>query len=213
MNVPATIHPDQHFFRLSQPEKACALDTSFKPPRTPSPRRALIPGPWRPSRALRSSVLLNRNAADDAVTADRQTPPMDIEAISNAVIGAAIRVHSALGPGLLESTYRVCLAHELHLLGLDVREEASLPVAYRGIRIDAGYRIDLLVDDKLIVELKVVERIRRVHEAQLLAYLKLSGRAVGLLINFHVPQLRLGIKRLVNNYEESSTTTRPNDAT
>ncbi len=90
---------------------------------------------------------------------------MDIEAISNAVIGAAIRVQSALGPGLLESTYRVCLAHELHLLGLDVREEASLPVAYRGIRIDAGYRIDLLVDDKLIVELKVVERIRRVHEA------------------------------------------------
>jgi GxxExxY protein len=155
----------------------------------------------------------DRNAADDAVTADRQTPPMDIEAISNAVIGAAIRVHSALGPGLLESTYRVCLAHELHLLGLDVREEASLPVAYRGIRIDAGYRIDLLVDDKLIVELKVVERIRRVHEAQLLAYLKLSGRAVGLLINFHVPQLRLGIKRLVNNYKESSTTTRPNDAT
>ena len=88
---------------------------------------------------------------------------MDIDSVSNAVIGAAIRVHTALGPGLLEGTYRACLAHELLLQGLRVRVEAPLPVTYRGVRIDVGYRIDLLVDDLLVVELKVVERIRRIH--------------------------------------------------
>ena len=112
-------------------------------------------------------------------------------------------VHSALGPGFLESTYRACLAHELHLRGLRVRTEVPLPVAYKGIQLEVGYRVDLLVEDIVIVELKVVEKLLRVHEAQLLAYLKLSGLEVGLLINFHVPHLRLGIKRMVNNYKKN----------
>ena len=124
-------------------------------------------------------------------------------AITEAIIGAAIRVHMALGPGLLESAYRACLEHELHLAGLRVRAEWPLPIAYRGLQIDVGYRVDLLVEDSVVVELKVVERLLRVHEAQLLAYLKLSERAVGLLINFHVPYLRLGIKRMVNHFKET----------
>ena len=126
---------------------------------------------------------------------------MDSDTSSKAIIGAAMSVHSALGPGLLESTYRACLAHELHLLGLCVRTEVPLPVAYKGVQLDIGYRLDLLVEEIIIVELKVVEKLLRIHEAQLLAYLKLSGLQVGLLINFHVPHLRLGIKRMVNNYK------------
>ena len=127
---------------------------------------------------------------------------MDSDSCSNAIIGAAMSIHSALGPGLLESSYRACLAHELHLRGLRVRTEVPLPIAYRGIQLEIGYRVDVLVEEVVIVELKVVEKLLRVHEAQLLAYLKLSGLEVGLLINFHVPQVRLGIKRMVNNYKE-----------
>lgn len=103
---------------------------------------------------------------------------------------------------MLESAYRACLEHELRLQGLRVQSEWPLPIAYRGLRIDVGYRVDLLVEDTIVVELKVVERLLRVHEAQLLAYLKLSENEVGLLINFHVPHLRLGLKRMVNNYKE-----------
>ena len=128
---------------------------------------------------------------------------MDSDSSSKAIIGAAMTVHSALGPGLLESTYRACLAHELHLRGLCVRTEVPLPIVYKGIQLDVGYRVDLLVEDVVIVELKVVEKMLRVHEAQILAYLKLSGLEVGLLINFHVPHLRLGIKRMVNNYRKN----------
>ena len=128
---------------------------------------------------------------------------MDSDAVTKAVTGAAIRVHSALGPGLLESAYRACLEHELRLQGLRVHTEWPLPIAYNGIQIDVGYRVDLLVEDIVVVELKVVEKLLRVHEAQLLAYLKLSEREVGLLINFHVPHLRLGIKRMVNNYKRN----------
>jgi GxxExxY protein len=127
---------------------------------------------------------------------------MDGEATSKAIIGAAMRVHSALGPGLLESTYRACLAHELHLAGLRVLSEWPVPISYRGVRIDVGYRMDLLVEDCVVVELKAVEKLLRLHDAQLIAYLKLSGMNVGLLINFCVPQLRLGIRRLVHNYHE-----------
>jgi GxxExxY protein len=130
---------------------------------------------------------------------------MDFDATSNAIIGAAIRVHSELGPGLLESAYRACLQHELVLQGVRVQAELPLPITYRGLRIDVGYRVDLLVEERVIVELKVVERLLRVHDAQLLAYLKLSGLQVGLLLNFHVPYLRLGIKRMVNNYRGASS--------
>lgn len=117
---------------------------------------------------------------------------------SEATVDAAIRVHSQLGPGLLESTYRVCLAHELHRRGLPVRTEVPLPVDYDGLHIDAGYRLDMLVGESLILELKAVGRLLPIHEAQLLTYLKLSGHPVGLLMNFNVPLLKHGITRLVN---------------
>ena len=121
----------------------------------------------------------------------------DINTLTEAIIGAAMRVHSALGPGLLESAYEICLCHELFKLGLRFEQQVDLPVVYDGVRLDAGYRIDLLVEDEVIVELKCVEQITDVHKAQLLSYLKLSGKHVGLLINFHVTHLRHGIKRLV----------------
>ena len=120
--------------------------------------------------------------------------------VSGAIVDAAMKVHSALGPGLLESAYSVCLAHELQKAGLKVRREVPQPVIYDGIKLDVGYRLDLLVEDSIIVELKAVEELLPIHQAQLLSYLKLSGKSVGLLINFHSVHLRDGIKRLVNNY-------------
>jgi GxxExxY protein len=122
--------------------------------------------------------------------------------ITEAVIGAGIAVHRELGPGLLESTYETCLAYELVERGLKVERQKALPVRYRGIQLDCGYRIDLFVENRVIVELKVVERLEPIHEAQLLSYLKLSGSAVGLLMNFNVTELRRGIRRLVNNFKE-----------
>ena len=126
----------------------------------------------------------------------------DLKKITEAIIGGAISVHRALGPGLLESTYEICLVHELSKQGLDVERQKPLPVAYGDVKLDAGYRIDLLVEDKVIVELKAVDRIEPVHKAQLLSYLKLSGCKVGLLINFNVTILKKGICRLVHNLEE-----------
>jgi GxxExxY protein len=113
------------------------------------------------------------------------------------VVDAAMRVHSALGPGLLESAYEQCLAYELHSRGLKVRTQVPLPVVYDGVRIEVGYRIDLLVDGIVLVEIKAVSKLLPVHKAQLLSYLKLSGRPVGLLINFHAPALKDGIKRML----------------
>ena len=121
----------------------------------------------------------------------------DVNTLTEAVIGATMRVHSALGPGLLESAYEICLCHELFKLGLRFERQVELPVVYDGVHLDAGYRIDLLVEDEVIVELKCVEQITDVHKAQVLSYLKLSGKHVGLLINFNVVHLRHGIKRLV----------------
>jgi GxxExxY protein len=124
---------------------------------------------------------------------------MVINEISGQVVDAAMKVHSALGPGLLESVYEVCLAYELRERGLKVDQQLPLPVQYRGIRIEVGYRLDLLVNDAVLVELKAVAKLAPVHQAQLLSYLKLSGHKVGLLINFHVEHLTDGIQRLVNN--------------
>ena len=121
---------------------------------------------------------------------------------SDAVIGAAIAVHRALGPGLLESTYEACLVYELVERGIAVERQKPLPVTYRGVRIDCGYRIDLLVADSVIVELKAVERLLPVHEAQLLTYLRLSGHHIGLLLNFNVPLMKDGIKRMVHQFSE-----------
>jgi GxxExxY protein len=108
---------------------------------------------------------------------------MDINQLTGKIIEAAMRVHSALGPGLLESAYEACLLHELRKLGLAVLSQVTLPLHYDGLIIDAGYRIDLMVEDRVIVELKAVEKILSIHQAQLLSYLKLSNKKVGLLIN------------------------------
>jgi GxxExxY protein len=118
--------------------------------------------------------------------------------ITGAILSAAMKVHSALGPGLLESAYRTCRCHELNRQGLQVRKELPLPVTYDGFRIDVGYRIDLLVEETVIVELKSASRFLPLHEAQLLSYLKLSHHRIGLLINFNVRHLRNGIRRLIN---------------
>ena len=126
------------------------------------------------------------------------TKTTDASITSGEVVDAAIRVHSALGPGLLESAYRACLGYELRARGRRVIAEQALPVVYRGSRVDCGYRLDLLVDDTVIVEIKAVERLLPIHEAQLLSYLKLSGYHIGLLINFHVRWLKDGIRRIVN---------------
>jgi GxxExxY protein len=119
--------------------------------------------------------------------------------VSGQIVDAAMKVHTALGPGLLESAYEGCLAYELRKRGLKVAPQVGLPVVYEGVNIDVGYRIDLLVEDLVIVELKSVDKIAPIHEAQLLTYLKLSGKRLGLLMNFNVLHLRDGIKRMVNN--------------
>ncbi len=121
----------------------------------------------------------------------------EINQLTYNVIGCAYKVHSALGPGLLESTYEACLAYELIDSGYKVETQKALPVVYNEVKLDAGYRIDILVDDRLIIELKSVEAINDVHIAQILTYLKLSGIKVGLLINFNVKNLKEGIRRFV----------------
>jgi GxxExxY protein len=123
---------------------------------------------------------------------------LELNEVTGAVIGAAMKVHSALGPGLLESAYHACLLHELTQRGMSVRSELPLPVRYDGLEIDAGYRVDLLVDEQVVVELKAVDALLPIHRAQLLTYLKLSGKRLGLLLNFNVEHLRDGVKRLIN---------------
>jgi len=118
--------------------------------------------------------------------------------VSHAVITAAMRVHSELGPGLLESTYTACLQYELRQAGLRSASQVGLPVIYRGVKLELGYRIDLLVEDLVVVEVKSVDAVAPVHQAQLLSYLKLSGKSLGLLINFNVVHLKDGIRRFVN---------------
>ncbi|NLX99946.1 MAG: GxxExxY protein [Rhodopirellula sp.] len=124
---------------------------------------------------------------------------MNPNEVSGQIVDAAMKVHTALGPGLLESAYEGCLAYELRKRGLKVGTQVGLPVVYEGVNIEVGYRIDLLVEDLAIVELKAVDKIAPIHEAQLLTYLKLSGKRLGLLINFNVVHLKDGIKRMVNN--------------
>ncbi len=117
--------------------------------------------------------------------------------ISGAVVDAAMKIHSALGPGLLESAYAVCLKHELVKRGLRVASEVPLPVVYDGVKLEAGYRLDLVVEDTVVVELKAIEALAPIHQAQIISYLKLSGKPIGLLINFHSLHLKDGIKRFV----------------
>jgi len=124
---------------------------------------------------------------------------MDINTVSGEIVDSAIQVHKALGPGLLESAYEACLKYEMEKRGLAVQSQLLLPVYYNDIKVDLGYRIDLLVENVIIVEIKAVQKIAPIHEAQLLSYLKLSGKRLGLLINFNVKLLKDGIKRMVNN--------------
>jgi GxxExxY protein len=123
-----------------------------------------------------------------------------INKMSNDVVGAAIKVHRELGPGLLESAYEACLAFELGEMGFAVERQKELPVVYRGVKIDCGYRLDLVVENTIVLELKTVGKFLPVHDAQLLSYLKLAKMPLGFLINFHVPLLKDGIKRMVNNF-------------
>lgn len=122
---------------------------------------------------------------------------MDEEVIAREIVDAALTVHRELGPGLLESAYEQCLAFELTRRGLKVERQKELPLVYQGMRIEAGYRMDLLVGDRIIEELKAVERLEALHEAQVLSYLKLSGFRIGFLINFNVRLLKEGLRRLV----------------
>ena len=122
----------------------------------------------------------------------------ELNKITEAIIGAAIEVHRTLGPGLLESAYVACLVYELRQWGFKVLEQVPLPLIYKDVQLDCGYRLDLLVNDAVIVEVKSVESLAPIHEAQLLSYLKLADCKIGLLINFNVKMLKHGIKRLAN---------------
>lgn len=119
--------------------------------------------------------------------------------ISKKIIGAAIEVHKQLGPGLLESSYEICLAYELKQLGLSIQTQVALPVVYKEVKLEAGYRIDILVENKVIIEIKAVEALADIHTAQLLTYLKLKDLKLGLLINFNSLRVIDGVKRIVNN--------------
>ena len=122
---------------------------------------------------------------------------MEFDELSNQLIGCAIEVHKALGPGLLESAYEQCLAHELMLTGLVFEIQKPLPVHYKGIKLDCGYRLDFVIENKLVVELKSVQQLLKIHEAQILTYMKLARLNTGLLINFNEIRLKDGIKRFV----------------
>ena len=127
---------------------------------------------------------------------------MDINQLSSKIIGAAIQVHKALGPGLLESAYEECICHELSSQSLSIEIQKPLAINYKGIKLDCGYRLDIVVENTIILELKSCEKIEPIHKAQLLTYLKLSGLNLGLILNFNVPVMRDGIVRIVHALKE-----------
>ena len=133
---------------------------------------------------------------------------MDIEEIAKIIVDSAIKVHRALGPGLLESAYQQCLAYELRKRGLRVDCEVTLPIVYDGQQIDTGYRIDMLVEECVIIENKAVDQILPIHQAQLLTYLKLRNCKLGFILNWNVRLMKDGIKRMVNNYDCKTISTR-----
>jgi GxxExxY protein len=139
-------------------------------------------------------MTIHRGGAEDAEES--------VNRLTERVIGLCIEVHKHLGPGLLESAYQTCLAFELEEAGLSFEKEVHLPIRYKGRTLDANYRMDFVVEDRLVLELKSVEALLPIHEAQVLTYLRLSGRSVGLLINFNANLLKQGIKRLVHNLQE-----------
>jgi GxxExxY protein len=125
-----------------------------------------------------------------------------LDQLSRRIIGAAIEVHRHLGPGLLESAYEACLAYELKEMGLRFEQQRPLPVIYKNVKLDCGYRLDLIVEDEVIVEVKATEQLLPIHDAQLLSYLRIADKRVGLLLNFHVPVLKNGLKRIVNEFPD-----------
>jgi GxxExxY protein len=127
---------------------------------------------------------------------------MHLNTLSSQIIGAAIEVHKTIGPGLLESAYEECLCHELKIRGIVFERQKSLPVTYKDVQLDCGYRLDVVVDNQIILELKSCEHIEPIHKAQLLTYLRLAGLSLGLLLNFNVPVMKDGIVRTVNDFEE-----------
>jgi GxxExxY protein len=153
---------------------------------------------------------LNRQDAKDAkldrcVFQETDPPTCSMnktDEIAKDVVDAAYKIHRKLGPGLLESAYEACLAHELTLRGYQVERQKPQPIVYEGLEIEVGYRLDILVNGELIIELKAVEQVLPIHHAQLMTYLKLSGKTLGLLINFNVPLIKNGIKRVAMNHPE-----------
>jgi GxxExxY protein len=123
--------------------------------------------------------------------------PAALEDFARTIVDSGLKVHRALGPGLLESAYEHCLAHELGLRGLTLRRQVPLPIIYEGTRLDAGYRLDIVVEDSIVIEIKAVEALSRLHEAQVLTYLKLTGYRLGFLLNFNVELFKTGVRRLV----------------
>ena len=150
-------------------------------------------------------LLCSALVGETSAAVGRQILVDDLQDLSGRIIGAAIAVHRELGPGLLESTYQASLAYELEYRGLVVEKEQLLPVRYKGIELQCGYRLDLVVESKVIVELKAVKSVEPIDHAQILSYLKLSGYPIGLLINFNVPILVDGVKRFINKHRERST--------
>ncbi len=144
--------------------------------------------------------MINAEAAETIRAEVAEKDREKLNAISGQIVDAAMRVHTILGPGLLEGAYEVCFAHELRKRGLHVETQFPLPVSYDGVHVDLGYRLDLLVEGEVVVELKAIETVLPVHKAQLLSYLKLGGKRLGLLINFHVLRMKDGITRLVNGF-------------
>jgi GxxExxY protein len=135
---------------------------------------------------------------------DSKSPAVDIEEVAREIVDSAIKVHRNLGPGLLESAYQQCLAYELRKRGLQVECEVSLPISYDGVQIDVGYRVDMIVQDSIIIENKTVDQIAPIHEAQLMTYLKLHNLHLGFLLNWNVKLMKFGIKRIVYKLPEQS---------
>jgi GxxExxY protein len=127
-----------------------------------------------------------------------------LDSITRRIIGAAIELHRRLGPGRLESAYETCLAFELRQMGLKIEQQKALPVVYRDVKLDCGYRLDLVVEDSVLVQIKAIEQRAPIHDAQLLSYLRLSEKRVSLLINFHVRVLKNGLRRIVNEFPDSA---------
>jgi GxxExxY protein len=162
------------------------------------PRRVPRGGHGGGGAEVKSKIIRRKGAKTRRIAKIEEGEIMDENALSYEVVGAAIEVHRVLGSGLLESVYRQALSRELSLRGIVYESEVALQAGYKGISFDAAYRLDILVERKLVVELKAVETLQPLHFAQLLSYLRLSGCRLGLLINFNAPRLRQGIRRVVN---------------